>query len=409
MSECGVNSVQVDRATTGRFALVPVNTATRKTIHTSICCNAAIIRLRSGVHVGCDVSDGRAYLHLCTVPMSDNVPSFLAGLQKLALAADLTLGSSTGSSSTSVPINQPPSCTGGPASCLAITTLADTFPSQGWDDSDALQFVFGTLQAAGGELKPRSAPGLATSFTFRSELLKKCAFCPPCACTQCMPIRATFPCGREGHHDSLGLQGTMLKLPFLQLAWPEAWPEHNKWEVAALVLPPPPGSMISAIMLCLSPPFYCRGGLDVGVHLLAVCAVDEWGAAACASQSVTVHAPSASTSSAAMVAASVAAINVTELAGSGDAGGLQDAARQLASVVAFAASSGSATDASAGAVSAMADSLMAAMATNLDTQDTEQVRTTVAPTHPWLGLEPDVELCLHACSMHMMLCAAQLC
>jgi hypothetical protein len=101
-----------------------------------------------------------------------------AGLQKLALAADLVLGSSTGACSMSVPINQPPSCTGGPASCLTITTLADTFPSaaftastQGWDDSDALQFVFGTLPAPGRELKPRSAPGLATSFTFRLDQL----------------------------------------------------------------------------------------------------------------------------------------------------------------------------------------------------------------------------------------------
>jgi hypothetical protein len=121
----------------------------------------------------------------------------------------------------------------------------------------------------------------------------------------------------------------------------------------------------------------CRGGLDVGVHLLAVCAVDEWGASACASQSVTVQAPSASTSSTAMVAASVAAINGTELESSGDASSLQDAALQLASVMAFAASSGSATDAvTAGAASAMADSLMAAMAANLDTHDTEQVHTT---------------------------------
>jgi hypothetical protein len=116
-------------------------------------------------------------LYACMFYKSDHAPAVHpAGLQTLALAADITLGSSTGSSSTSVPINQPPSCTGGPASCLAITTLADTFPSaaftattQGWDDSDALQFVFGTLQAAGGELKPRSAPGLATSFTFRYD------------------------------------------------------------------------------------------------------------------------------------------------------------------------------------------------------------------------------------------------
>jgi hypothetical protein len=153
----------------------------------------------------------------------------------------------------------------------------------------------------------------------------------------------------------------------------------------------------------------CRGGLDVGVHLLAVCAVDEWGASACASQSVTVQAPSASTSGAAMVAASVAAINVTELESSGDAGSLQDAARQLASVMAFATSTSGgsgATDASAGAVSAMADSLMAAMAANLDTQDTEQVRPRVATT---IGMKASVGLCLQACSMHPMLRAAQLC
>ena len=114
----------------------------------------------------------------------------------------------------------------------------------------------------------------------------------------------------------------------------------------------------------------------MGTHLLAVCAVDEYGASACVSQSVTIQAPSTSTSSSAMVAASVAAINVTELVGSGDASSLQDAARQLASVVAFAASSGGATDVGTGMASAVVDLLMEAMAANLDTEDTEQVCTT---------------------------------
>jgi hypothetical protein len=112
----------------------------------------------------------------------------------------------------------------------------------------------------------------------------------------------------------------------------------------------------------------------VGSHILAVCAIDEWGASACASQNVTVKPPGATTTSAQLLAASMAAINVTELSGSGDAGSLQDAARQLASVVAYGvARSSSGTASSAGKASPVADSIMVAMAASLDTQDTEQV------------------------------------